>query len=71
MSSMFLSKSFFGPCAGKDLEMKDIDSSAKQKLIIDWSTKELAPSAGLLPLPRWVQGPLSVPYKPGTPIYKP
>jgi hypothetical protein len=32
MSSMFLSKSFFGPCAGKDLEMKDIASSAKQKV---------------------------------------
>jgi hypothetical protein len=30
----------------------------------------LAPPAGSLPLPRWAQGPLSVPYRPGTLAYK-
>jgi hypothetical protein len=30
----------------------------------------MAPSVGLLCLPRWAWGPLSVPYKPGTPVYR-
>jgi hypothetical protein len=30
----------------------------------------MAPSVGLLSLPRWAWGPLSVPYKPGTPVYR-
>jgi hypothetical protein len=29
----------------------------------------LAPPAGSLPLLRWTQGPLSIPYRPGTPAY--
>jgi hypothetical protein len=32
-------------------------------------TEELAPPAGSQPLLRWFQGPLSVPYRPGTPTY--
>jgi hypothetical protein len=32
MSSVFLSKSFLGPCTAKDLEMKAIISTAKQKV---------------------------------------
>jgi hypothetical protein len=38
--------------------------------IAEWGVEELAPPAGLLPLPRWVRGPLLVPYRPGTPTYK-
>jgi hypothetical protein len=30
----------------------------------------LAPHVGLLPLLRWAQGPLSVPYRPGIPTYQ-
>jgi hypothetical protein len=30
----------------------------------------LAPPTGLQPLSRWIRGPLSVPYKPGTRTYK-
>jgi hypothetical protein len=32
MSNMFLSKNFWGPCTVKDLEMKAITSTVKQKV---------------------------------------
>jgi hypothetical protein len=32
MSNMFLSKKFWGPCTAKDLEMKAITSTVKQKV---------------------------------------
>jgi hypothetical protein len=38
--------------------------------ITEQGVEELAPPAGVQSLPRWAQGPLSVPCRPGTPTYK-
>jgi hypothetical protein len=32
--------------------------------------RDVGPTTGSLPLPRWARGPLSVPWRPGTPAYK-
>jgi hypothetical protein len=38
--------------------------------VIGRSAKKLAPPTGSQPLPRWAQGPLSIPYRPDTSVYK-
>jgi hypothetical protein len=43
---------------------------SKKFKITKQGIEELAPTVGSQPLPRWARGPLSIPYRLGTPTYK-